>query len=226
MPGLDTTKHRILLAAGPIFANKGFRAATVREICDAAQVNLASINYYFGDKHQLYIEAVIHARKMRVQQVPFPKWEPDTSPENKLRDFIRLLLDRTMALKTAPWQIRLLMREVLQPTEACRQLVEGYFRPYLDVLMSIIDEMLGRRLSEHQRLKIAFSVIGQCMYYRFAGDVAAMMIDAVGVEDEFEIDDLTSHITEFSVAALETLKNRLPLKPESTKRKRLPDTDH
>ncbi len=225
MPGLDSTKQRILLAAGPIFANKGFRSATVREICDSAQVNLASINYYFGDKQQLYTETVIHARKMRAQQVPFPKWEPDATPERKLEDFVCLLLNRTMALRTAPWQIRLLMREVLQPTEACRQLVEGYFRPYLDVLMAIIDEVLGRRLSEHQRVKIAFSVIGQCMYYRFAGDVAAMMIDAVGVEEEFEIDDLSRHITEFSLAALEKLKDGLAQQPAPTQRETIPDTD-
>ena len=151
MSNVDSTKQRILLAAGPIFANKGFRGATVREICDSAQVNLASINYYFGDKRQLYIETVIHARKMRVQQVPFPKWEPGTTAEQKLEDFISLLLNRIVALKTAPWQVRLVMREVLQPTDACRQMVDDYFRPFLEALMSIIDEIVGRRLSEHRR---------------------------------------------------------------------------
>ena len=202
MTDLDSTKQRILLAAGPIFAKKGFRASTVREICDSAQVNLASINYYFGDKQQLYIDTVIHARQMRVQQVPFPKWDSETSPEGKLEDFIALLLNRTVALKTAPWQVRLLMREILQPTEACRKLVEEYFRPFLDALMQIIDEVVGRTLPQHKRLQLAYSIVGQCMYYRFAGDVAAMMIEEYEMEDQFQIEDLVRHITQFSISAL------------------------
>ena len=70
---LDSTKKKILLAAGPIFAQKGFRGATVREICDSANVNLASINYYFGDKQQLYIDTVFLARQMRVQTSAVPQ---------------------------------------------------------------------------------------------------------------------------------------------------------
>ena len=46
---LDDTATRVLNAAGPIFAEKGFKDATVREICSAAGVNLASVNYYFRD---------------------------------------------------------------------------------------------------------------------------------------------------------------------------------
>ena len=52
----ESTRNRILEAAGPVFATKGFRGSTVREICDAAKVNVASINYHFGDKSHLYVE--------------------------------------------------------------------------------------------------------------------------------------------------------------------------
>ena len=208
MADLDSTKQKILLAAGPIFAKRGFRASTVREICDAAQVNLASINYYFGDKQQLYIDAVVYARQMRAKQVPIPKWDRDTEPEEKLRDFIGILLSRTGAMKSAPWQVRLLIREVLQPTDACRKLVEEYFRPFLEMLMSIIDEVVETRLPDQQRLQLAFSIVGQCMYYRFSGDVAQMIIEDKGFDSYFDIDHLTHHITEFSMGALERIRNR------------------
>lgn len=201
----ESAKQRIILAAGPIFARKGFKSATVREICDAANVNLASINYHFGDKHQLYIATVVQARQMRVQQVPHPKWEPGTPAEHKLEDFVRLLLQRMLAGQAAPWQVRLLMREILQPTEACQKLVEEYFRPFLESLMAIIDELIGQKLPQHRRMQLAFSIVGQCMYYRFAGDVAAMMIQQMPKSDQFEIDELTRHITEFSLAALKHL---------------------
>ena len=57
------TRSRILNAAGPVFADKGFRDATVRDICQAASVNLASVNYHFGDKQRLYIESVKEAHR-------------------------------------------------------------------------------------------------------------------------------------------------------------------
>jgi AcrR family transcriptional regulator len=42
-------RERLLSAAGREFAERGYEAATVRDICLAAGVNLAAVNYYFGD---------------------------------------------------------------------------------------------------------------------------------------------------------------------------------
>ena len=72
----DDTRQRILAAAGPIFATEGYERATVRDICDAAGVNLASVNYYFGEKERLYIESVKEAHRMRADQVPRPVRPP------------------------------------------------------------------------------------------------------------------------------------------------------
>lgn len=210
----DSTKQRILMEAGPIFASKGFRATTVREICDRAKVNLASINYYFGDKQQLYTEAVVLAREMRVQQVPYPTWDQTTLPEQKLADFVTLLLKRLVAMQTEPWQVRLLMREILQPTETCKHMVEEYFRPFFEALCSVVDDLVGSRLPDHQRSQIGFSIIGQCLYYRFSADMTSMMIGEEEFSEHFDLDGLASHITEFSLGAIKQIKqkNRLQMK--------------
>ncbi len=47
------TKERILEVAGHLFAEKGFDATSMRDITDAAGVNLASVNYHFGSKEGL-----------------------------------------------------------------------------------------------------------------------------------------------------------------------------
>lgn len=208
-PKSDSTRDRILLEAGPIFARKGFRATTVREICDNAQVNLASINYYFGDKQRLYHDTVVLAREMRVQKVPQPTWEPNTPAEQKLEGFIRMVLNRLVAMQSEPWQVRLLMREILQPTETCRHLVEEYFRPFFETLCAVVDEHVGQRLPDHKRSQIGFSIIGQCLYYRFSADVTSMMIDEKQYADHFNRDELAQHITEFSLGAINQIKQNI-----------------
>lgn len=198
----DDTRTRILLAAGPVFAEKGYQAATVRDICQSAGVNVASVNYHFGDKEGLYLETVTAARKMRAEQVPLPIWSADTPTETKLTDYIRTLLTRMVALQEAPWQVRLMMREVLQPTSACRELVQDYFRPQFELLLSILDEVLPADTPRPRREQIAFSVIAQCFFYRVAGDVIRLVVDDAQFAEHYSLDRLAAHIARMCLAAL------------------------
>ena len=50
----EETRQKLIESAGQIFAEVGYNAATVRQITDRAGANIASINYHFGDKLQLY----------------------------------------------------------------------------------------------------------------------------------------------------------------------------
>jgi len=197
------------MTSGPIFADKGYRATTVREICESAKVNVASINYYFGDKQKLYIESVVLAREMRVQQIPYPSWDTATSSEEKLQDFISLLLKRLVAMQDEPWQVRLLMREILQPSEACVHLVEEYFRPFFETLCGVIDELVGFRLPDFKRSQIGFSIIGQCLYYRFSAEVTTMMIGEEQFSMHFDQPALSNHIFEFSLGAIQHMKTKI-----------------
>ncbi len=50
----DATRERILDAALPLFAEHGFAGTSVRRVADAAEVNVATLAYHFGDKDGLY----------------------------------------------------------------------------------------------------------------------------------------------------------------------------
>ena len=51
------TKTKLLRVAAQEFGVSGYDATSVRDICTRAEANIASVNYYYGDKRGLY-EAV------------------------------------------------------------------------------------------------------------------------------------------------------------------------
>ncbi len=60
---MDKTKENIMAVAMRLFAKKGLKLVTVREICKAANVNVALVNYYFRNKGGLYqacVERLFH----------------------------------------------------------------------------------------------------------------------------------------------------------------------
>jgi AcrR family transcriptional regulator len=198
----DDVKTRLLQAAGPVFADKGFQGATVREICDRAGVNIASINYYFGDKERLYIEAVKEARRIRAEHAAYPEWSADVEPETKLYQFVRTLLVRVLSVDAAPWPTRLMMREILDPTAACKELAQEFFRPEFEMLLGILDEMLPSGTPDLQRRQLGFSVVGQCVFYRLAGGVVAALVDEAELSEHYGAEKLARHITQGTLAAL------------------------
>ena len=209
-------RERILSAAGQEFAEHGYEAATVRDICAKAAVNVAAVNYYFGDKRRLYIESVKHAHEERVRQVPSPDWPPGTPAAEKLHGFVGNMLDRMLGSGQPPWQVRLMMREVLQPTEACRELVEDYIRPHFEMLLGILDELAAGLLPESQLRRVGLSVIGQCFLYRAAGDVVAMLVPAGEIAAFHAPPAIADHVTRLTLGALGVAEPLTHTTPDSS----------
>lgn len=197
-----STKEKLLAAAGPIFARSGFKSATVREICAAADVNVASVNYYFGDKRQLYLETVIAARNRRVESYPRPEWNSARPAKDKLHEFVLMLLNRLVAMQSETWEVRLLMRELLEPTEACERLIEEYFRPSFEQLLLLVDELSPQPLARADRHRIGFSILGQILYYRYAASVTRVFLGPEAGSDNYSPSAIARHITEFSLVAI------------------------
>jgi AcrR family transcriptional regulator len=196
------TRQRLLLAAGQVFASKGFEAASVREICQLAHVNIASINYYFGGpggKERLYIEAVKLAHKTSSEGEEIPEWPPGTPPAIRLRDFIRCIVSRMFA-PADPACFQLVMRELAFPSLAAQEVVREFIQPMAHTLREIIAELLPLE-SEDVVLMHGFSVIGQILYYRQNRPVSEMLFGKEHV-DALTLDGVTRHITRFTFRAM------------------------
>jgi AcrR family transcriptional regulator len=204
MPLPEEPRERLLWAAGEIFAEKGRRAATVREIVQQAGANIAAVNYYFGDKDNLYLESVRCAAQ-HCTSIPMPEWAPGTPPEQKLRDFIRTFLARVAPDRGPRWCGQLLLREISQPTPACAEFVRQFIRPNFEALQMILAELLPADVPPIMRYLIGFSIVGQCLHYRVAHPVMALLLGEEGLR-HLDMNTLTDHISAFSLAGIEKVK--------------------
>ena len=132
-------------AAGPVFATHGFDRATVREICAAANVNIASVGYYFGDKLGLYREVIQGIRDARERQFPAPDNDAGRSDAEILLKIVRTLLSRMLAADPSGWETQLMMREMHHPTPVFDSIVREFFRPLFDQLVHT-HRAIGRRI--------------------------------------------------------------------------------
>ena len=92
----ETTKDRLLAAASAVFADKGYREATVAEICKAADANIAAVNYHFGNKGALYDVVWHHVFDLASSAYPIDGSLPPENPvlEDYIYSYANALLHR------------------------------------------------------------------------------------------------------------------------------------
>jgi len=104
-----TTRERLLHASTRLFADNGYRGASVRDICNLAGANPGAVSYHFGGKRQLYRAVLRRAADGLADMGPAPNDDTaDRKPINVL-DALRRLLDRMQSDDAAT---RLLLRDL------------------------------------------------------------------------------------------------------------------
>lgn len=167
-------RMRLLDAALPLFANQGFANTSIREIAQAANANVASISYYFGDKQGLY-RAVFED----------PRYNPEVAPldANLGALDIRATIDFMLQSIIEPlkWgdQARLCMklhfREMVEPTGMWQQEIERNIRPAHEALAQALGRHLQLSAVDDDVHRLAFDIAGLGIMLHVGMDV----IDAI-----------------------------------------------
>jgi AcrR family transcriptional regulator len=199
------TEKRLLEAAGEIFAEHGYRAATVRQICERAGANIAAVNYHFGDKEGLYRAVLRSVPDAHAEKYPSSiGLNPAATAEQKLRAYIESLLHRVFDAGRPGWHTKIIAREMSEPTRALDTLLEEVARPLHQELASIIRELLNAAASDEAVRLCTLSVMSQCVYYHHARSVIRRLYP----EQQYDPEDITrlaDHITKFSLGALKEM---------------------
>jgi AcrR family transcriptional regulator len=204
------TEGRLLEAAGEIFAEYGYRAATVRQICEKAKANVAAVNYHFGDKDGLYLAVLRHLNKLHAAKNPINSGlPPKATAEQKLRAFVSAMFHRMFGEDSPDWHMKLMLREMIEPTHALDAMVEESIRPLQEELETIVRQLVGTAVEDELVRLSALSVASQCVFYQHCRSIISRLFPGQNYGSK-EIDKLVEHVTRFSLAAIKTSPKERP----------------
>ena len=135
-------QDRLMEAAEDLFCRRGFNETSVRDIAAAADCNVASVNYYFGGKENLYLgiwrRRLVQMRESRlasIERVMSAGGRPRL--EDLLRSHAVSFLEPLIKGDRQCRFINLMAREMIDP-----HLPRGMF---LDEMVAPVVSALGRR---------------------------------------------------------------------------------
>jgi AcrR family transcriptional regulator len=135
---LSEKHHHILLKAEELFAQKGYEGSTVRDIAQAAGVNLAMISYYFGSKEKL-IETLFAERmgsiRLRIESVVN---NDAISPFQKLEILIDQHIDRVFERQS--FYKVMLHEQMLNQNEAILLSIKKYKLEFITLIKDVIEQ--------------------------------------------------------------------------------------
>ncbi len=172
----SSTRRRLLDAASRLFAEHGFRGASVRDICDQANANPGAVSYHFGGKRQLYRAAVRQAADELVRplrDIPTDDDAPSPSPEQVV---LRLLV----SLRRHRGATRLLLRDLADGGEMAVEALVPAARSAHEQLATSVgasDTPFGTRASRERFLELAAPVA-------LLATVAPVLCRALEIDEE------------------------------------------
>ncbi|MEJ2581238.1 MAG: TetR family transcriptional regulator [Acidobacteriota bacterium] len=92
-----TTRERLLHSATRLFADNGYRGASVRDICNLARANPGAVSYHFGGKRQLYRAVLRRAAATLAEMGPQTDDTSDDREAISVFEALRRILDRLQA---------------------------------------------------------------------------------------------------------------------------------
>ena len=206
---LNDTRTRILHVAAEVFADFGFERATVRVICDRASVNVASINYHFRDKENLYVEVLKYCKALAFEKYPSDlDTKKSDSPEIRLKAFIKSFVFRILDEGVSSLFGRLVSREYIEPTGALDMLIEEAIRPTFSLLSEVVGELLGRRAPAMTVRMCCASVVSQCLFFLYARHALARLFPGQQFGTA-EMENIADHITNFSLSAIQDFQKSM-----------------
>jgi AcrR family transcriptional regulator len=209
--GEKSVQDRLIDAAEELFCQRGFNETSVRDIAAGAGCNVASVNYYFGGKDNLYMQVwrrrLAFMRDIRIasiEKVMSAASRPQL--EDLLRSyavsFIEPLIDGSPHCRF----ISLMAREMVEPHLPKDMYLSEMVAPVLDAFRQALLKICPW-LNKGSVPMVVFSIVGQllmhtvCVKEMFEGS-SHPELSRIGP------DAIVDHVVAFSAAGIRGYANR------------------
>ncbi len=170
--GQPDARARLLQAGMEVFGDFGFAAVTTRQIAAKAEVNLASIPYYFGTKEQLYNECIAEILSFannrfegirkniesKLAAAELSRGEVVALLEQFLQTIFDIITNKDVLPYTA-----LILREHINPSPAYELLYDRLFFPLHSLIAALVARLTGLEKESEECILRAHVLLGQIM---------------------------------------------------------------
>ena len=206
------TRKSLLDAAGEVFAEKGYRDATIAEICGRAGTNVASVNYHFGNKETLYVEAWRRAFLDSLAAHPPDGGVSDDAPtEKRLRAHVTATMRRLTDKNNK--EFLFMQREFANPTGLLEEVIKEAILPLQKRTEGLVRELLGPLCTDVDVQFCETSIISQCINPMIVKRKHEGRDSGKGgppiIED---INAYADHVVNFSLAGIRAVRRKIEAK--------------
>ena len=195
------TRTRILECALVHFSERGFEAASLRDIAADSGVTHAMIHKHFGFKEELWRAAIDLMFERQAAEVRYDDW---IATDRLTADGMRQLIHRYVRYCARhPEHVRIMLQESLSDTERVEWLIDSHIKP----MRAPIDQLLSRAMDEGILVDVPLT----SMVYIWAA--ASQMIFALGDEAKrlYDLDVSEPAIVQAHAEAVCSMLIRAPL---------------
>jgi len=187
----ERARTRLLLEAGRIFSEKGYAAASTREICGAAGLNVAAIHYHFGGKDGLYREVLLGPIRELAS-----RFDAFDDPALPLREALRRMLGAFVGVVAegaadgpgcgagaahATQGLRLHLREMVEPSPVYAATVAQHIVPHHQAMARMLARHIGLGEADDDVHRLVFALVAMahdyCMSRQFMNLLAPGLLD-------------------------------------------------
>ena len=199
------TRERLLTAASRIFAEQGFQESTIADICERAETNIASVNYHFGDKERLYLEAWRYAFNQELDNHPSDGGIAEAAPaEQRLAGRIRSLIARVADDNS--YSFAIINKEMAQPTRLLADILEKEINPQRLQMLALLKECLGQAATEQRIQYCHTSIMGQCFQLLRLKHMQSARNFPHYPGDLSDSKAFAEHVVQFSLAGIQAIR--------------------